>query len=109
MAGQRRRCIPRSSRMDCFVYLLSGSYRGTMYVGVTSNLVQRIWQHKAHYFGGFTAKYRLDRLVWFEGTPSIEAAITREKQIKEWKREWKIRLVEEMNPGWRDLYPDLLG
>ncbi|HEY8047554.1 MAG TPA: GIY-YIG nuclease family protein [Ramlibacter sp.] len=95
--------------MDCFVYILSGCYRGTLYIGVTSNLVQRVYQHQNHLIEGFTTQYTLDRLVWFEGTASIEAAIMREKQMKEWKRAWKIRLVEEMNPTWRDLYPDLLG
>ena len=95
--------------MDCFVYLMASGYRGTLYVGVTSNLVQRVYQHKNHVFGGFTATYDLDRLVWFEGTPSIEAAIRKEKQMKGWRREWKIELVEKENPNWRDLYGDLLG
>jgi len=91
-----------------FVYLMAGSYRGTLYVGVTSNLVRRVFQHKTHVFGGFTERYDIDRLVWFEGTPSIEAAIHREKQIKRWRREWKFELVEKENPNWRDLYGKLL-
>jgi putative endonuclease len=95
--------------MDCFVYLMATGYRGTLYVGVTSNLIQRAHQHREHVFSGFTAKYGVSSLVWFEGTPSIEAAIRREKQIKGWKREWKIELVETVNPKWRDLYPQLLG
>jgi putative endonuclease len=95
--------------MDCFAYIMAGSYRGTLYVGVTSNIIQRVHQHKQHVFDGFTARHAIDRLVWFEGTPSIEAAIEREKQIKNWKRAWKIELVEAVNPRWRDLYSDLLG
>jgi putative endonuclease len=95
--------------MNCFVYTLSTSVRGTLYTGVTSNLIQRAYQHKEHVLGGFTAKYGIHNLVWFEGTASIEAAIQREKQIKGWRREWKIELVEAANPKWRDLYPELLG
>lgn len=95
--------------MNCFVYIMAGSYRGTLYVGVTSELIQRIYQHKNHTFGGFTARYGLDRLVWFEETGSIEAAIHREKQIKRWGRQWKFELIEKGNPNWRDLYEDLLG
>jgi putative endonuclease len=88
---------------------MASSYRGTLYVGVTSNLIQRTFQHKQHTFDGFTTKHDVDRLVWYEGTPNIEAAIFREKQIKNWKRDWKIALVEGVNPKWRDLYSELLG
>jgi putative endonuclease len=95
--------------MNCFVYIMASAYRGTLYIGVTSNLIQRVHQHKEHTFGGFTAEYEIDRLVWFEGTPSIEEAIKREKQMKKWNRDWKIELVEKTNPKWRDLYPDILG
>ena len=95
--------------MDCFVYLLANRRRGTLYVGVTSNLIQRIHQHQAELADGFTRQYGVKTLVWFEGTPSIEAAITREKQIKNWKREWKIALIEKDNPEWLDLYPGVLG
>ena len=95
--------------MNCFVYMMAGSYRGTLYIGVTSELIQRVYKHKHHLFEGFTKDYGLDRLVWYDATSCIEAAIVREKQMKEWKRAWKVRLVEEANPNWRDLYPDLLG
>ncbi|HUR90220.1 MAG TPA: GIY-YIG nuclease family protein [Ramlibacter sp.] len=95
--------------MNCFVYIMATGWRGTLYVGVTSNLIQRAYQHKEHVFSGFTSKYEVHRLVWFEGTPSIEAAIRREKQIKGWRREWKIELVETMNPKWTDLYEQILG
>jgi putative endonuclease len=94
--------------MLCHVYLLASRPRGTLYVGVTSNLVQRVWQHKEGLADGFTRKYEVKTLVWFEATESIEAAIAREKQIKNWKREWKVALIEKENPGWRDLYPDIL-
>jgi len=95
--------------MDCFVYLLASGRYGTLYVGVTSHLIQRIHQHKEGVFEGFTHRYGVTNLVWFEATPSIEAAIRREKQIKNWKREWKVALIEQGNPGWVDLYPALLG
>jgi len=95
--------------MNCFVYMMAGSYRGTLYIGVTSELIRRVSEHRNHLIEGFTARFNVDRLVWYDGTTSIEAAITREKQMKEWKRAWKIRLIEETNPNWRDLYPDLLG
>jgi putative endonuclease len=92
-----------------FVYLLASGVRGTLYVGVTSNLLQRVWQHKNKELPGFTARYGVDRLVWYEMHASAEAAITREKQIKEWKRNWKINLIERDNLNWLDLYPALTG
>jgi putative endonuclease len=95
--------------MNCFVYIMASAYRGTLYIGVTSNLVQRVFQHKEHTFGGFTQQYSLDRLVWFAATADIEEAIKCEKQMKHWRREWKIAMVEKSNPKWRDLYPDILG
>jgi len=83
--------------------MLASSRHGTLYVGVTSDLMKRIHQHRTHSFAGFTAKYKVDRLVWFESYVSVEAAIVREKRIKEWQREWKINLLEATNPGWSDL------
>ncbi|MBI2727574.1 MAG: GIY-YIG nuclease family protein [Polaromonas sp.] len=94
--------------MDYFVYLLASGKNGTLYVGVTSNLVRRVYEHKNGLTEGFTSRYAVQSLVWFESTSSIEAAIDREKQIKNWKREWKIALIEENNPGWDDLYESLL-
>ena len=92
---------------DCsYVYIICNKPYGTLYVGVTSDLAKRIWQHKEHFVEGFATKYRLEKLVWYECHDSIEAAITREKQIKEWRRAWKINLIQEMNPEWRDLYED---
>ena len=78
-----------------------------MYVGVTSNLTQRIWQHKNDLLPGFTRQYGVHRLVWYESHETMETAITREKAIKEWKRAWKIELIEKSNSEWRDLYNDL--
>ena len=96
------------SRRPC-VYILASQRNGTLYVGVTSNLAQRVWQHKQDEAEGFTHRYRVHTLLWYEPQPSMEVAITREKQIKEWKRAWKLRLIEESNPRWRDLYDDLNG
>jgi putative endonuclease len=80
-----------------------------LYVGVTRDLVKRVYEHKNHFVAGFTATYSVDRLVWFESTTDIEVAIRREKQIKNWKRAWKLAAIEKMNPEWRDLYDDVLG
>ena len=93
--------------MMFFVYILASQPHGTLYVGVTSHLVQRLWEHKCKAVPGFTAKYGVDRLVWFEPHQDWESAIRREKQIKEWKRAWKIQLIEADNPQWIDLYYDL--
>ena len=90
-----------------YVYLLASKPYGTLYVGVTSNLVRRVFEHKSKAVPGFTARYCVDTLVWFEAHDSVEAAIRREKQIKEWKREWKFNLIERANPYWTDLYPGL--
>jgi putative endonuclease len=90
-----------------FVYLLASRPHGTLYVGVTSNLAQRVWQHKSKAVPGFTSRYSVDRLVWFECHTLWDAAIRREKQIKEWRRSWKIQLIESDNPHWIDLYYSL--
>jgi putative endonuclease len=90
-----------------YVYLLASKPYGTLYVGVTSEIVKRVWEHKAKAVPGFTARYDVDTLVWFEAHDSAESAIEREKQIKEWKRDWKISLIESDNPRWIDLFPDI--
>ena len=90
-----------------YVYILASQRNGTLYVGLTNDLVRRVWEHKTHAVGGFTAKYRVHRLVHFEQCDDPEAAILREKQIKNWHREWKLRLIEESNPEWNDLYDEL--
>jgi putative endonuclease len=91
------------------VYILASGRHGTLYIGVTSNLIQRIWQHKHHQVDGFTAKYKVTDLVYFEIVDSIAVAIAREKQLKNWKRRWKINLIEQTNAQWLDLYPKLLA
>jgi putative endonuclease len=90
-----------------YVYLLASKPYGTLYIGVTSDLVKRIWEHKSRAVPGFAARYRVDNLLWFETHDSAEAAIKREKQIKEWRRGWKISLIESDNPHWIDLFPGL--
>lgn len=90
-----------------FVYSLASSRNGTLYIGVTSNLAQRIYQHKEHLVDGFTKRYDVINLVWYEQHDTIESAILREKQMKKWKRLWKLRVIEEMNPNWSDLHEDL--
>jgi len=91
------------------VYILASRKNGTLYVGVSSNPVGRIWQHKNDWFEGFTKQYGVKRLVWYEAHENAEAAIQREKRLKEWQRAWKIRLIEERNPDWRDLYGEVTG
>jgi len=91
------------------VYLLASDRNGTLYIGVTSNLVGRVWQHREHAVDGFSARYGVTRLVWFELHGSMESAIQREKQMKKWNREWKLRVLDAANPSWRDLWPDIIG
>ena len=90
------------------VYILASGRNRTLYVGVTSDLVKRTWQHKSDFAEGFTKRYRVHTLVWYELHESMESAIQREKAIKEWKRQWKMELVEKRNSEWEDLYPELL-
>jgi putative endonuclease len=92
---------------DPAVYIMASGFHGTIYTGVTSNLLQRIHQHRAGTLGGFTAAYRCKRLVWFEPHATMESAILREKQLKNWRRDWKVALIEEANPLWRDLAEEL--
>jgi len=95
-------------KLPC-VYILASKTYGTLYIGVTSDLCGRVSLHKQKYFKGFTAKYAVDRLVHFETHDSVEAAIKREKQMKDWKRAWKIQLIEEANPHWLDLFAETCG
>lgn len=94
-------------RQPC-VYILASGRNGTLYTGVTSDLIKRVYQHKQHVIAGFTSRYQVDSLAWFECHASMESAIGREKAIKKWRRAWKVRLIEESNPQWRDLYPELV-
>ncbi len=90
------------------VYILAGGVKGTLYSGVTSNLLQRTWKHKNKTYEGFTKKYDVNILVWYELHESSESAITREKRIKKYKREQKIKLITENNPDWNDLYETII-
>lgn len=89
------------------VYILTNRPFGTLYIGVTSDLPARIWQHRNHVVRGFTHTYGLDRLVWFEMHETMDSAITREKQLKKWKRSWKVLMIVKRNPGWRDLWDEI--
>lgn len=90
-------------------YILASGRNGTLYAGVTSDLVGRTWQHKEHAVDGFTKKHDVAILVWYELHGTMESAILREKRIKAWKREWKLRMIEEMNPYWNGLWPEIVG
>jgi len=91
------------------VYLLASKPGGVIYLGVTSEIVKRVWQHKSDFVDGFSKKYKVHDLVWFEMHQGMEPAILREKRIKKWRRTWKVALIEECNPEWRDLYGDIIG
>jgi len=94
-------------RQPC-VYMLSSGHNGTLYIGVTSDLLKRVWQHKHGVVDGFSKQYDVHDLVWYELHETMESAILREKALKSWRRQWKLRLIEGENPEWRDLYPALL-
>ena len=94
-------------RQPC-VYVLASKRNGTLYTGVTSNLLKRVWEHKNNVAEGFTQKHGIHSLVWYEVHDTMDTAIQREKAIKNWNRAWKIRAIEETNTQWQDLYPGLL-
>lgn len=91
-----------------YVYILASDKNGTLYTGVTNDIVRRVYEHKEKQAEGFTKKYEVDKLVYVEETNDISVALTREKNIKKWKREWKIQLIEEHNPDWEDLYNNII-
>jgi len=91
-----------------YVYILASKRNGTLYTGVTSDLAKRVYEHKNNLVDGFTKKYNVHSLVYYEVHEDIEEAILREKQIKKWNRKWKLRIIEEMNPEWRDLYQEIV-
>lgn len=91
------------------VYLLASGRNGTVYLGVTSNLVRRVWQHRTSAVDGFSARYDVHLLVWFEVHDTMASAIAREKRIKKWRRAWKAALIESANPYWRDLWSEIIG
>ena len=90
-----------------WVYILASRKHGTIYISVTNDLVRRVYQHKNKFTKGFTSQYGVRRLVWFETYDDIAAAIEREKELKKWRREWKINLIERDNPDWDDLYAEI--
>jgi len=91
-----------------YIYILASKRNGTLYVGFTSNLARRIYEHKNDFIEGFTKKYGIHNLVYFEECDDRDAAIRREKQIKEWKRRWKLEMIEKVNPEWKDLYEQIM-
>jgi len=91
-----------------YVYIMANQRNGTLYIGVTNDLVRRVYEHKNNMIPGFTKTYKVHFLVHFEQTTEITEAIKREKQLKWWNRQWKLRLIEETNPEWRDLYEDIV-
>ena len=95
--------------MPFYVYLLASERNCTLYLGVTRDLVRRTYQHRTKATPGFTSQYGVQRLVWFETYDDPTTAITREKELKKWRRAWKMRLIEESNPQWRDLYDEITG
>ncbi|MBX9772815.1 MAG: GIY-YIG nuclease family protein [Xanthobacteraceae bacterium] len=94
--------------MSFYVYLVANRRNGTLYIGMTDDLARRVWMHRVGALSGFTKQYGIKMLVWYEQHETRESAFVRERQIKKWNRAWKLRLVEQMNPLWRDLYDDIL-
>ena len=90
------------------VYILASKRNGTLYIGVTSDLVRRVWEHNNNVVEGFTKRYGVHHLVWYELHENMDSAIKREKQLKEWKRQWKLELIEDANPSWLDLYSSII-
>ena len=90
-----------------YVYITASMKNGTLYIGHTDDIVRRAWQHKTGTFPGFARKYKCRRLVWYDGFPTRDEAKSRERQLKNWRRAWKIELIEKQNPGWRDLIEDI--
>ncbi len=91
-----------------YVYILASKIGGTLYIGVTNDLIRRVWEHREKFVEGFTQKYGVHRLVYFEQFDDVENAIAREKRLKKWNRDWKVRLIEEKNPNWDDLFETLI-
>ncbi len=94
--------------MKYYVYILASKRNGTLYIGVTNNLIKRVYEHRNHSVQGFTKQYSVYQLVYFEQTDDVNSAITREKQLKKWRRLWKIELIEQINPEWKDLFVDFV-
>jgi putative endonuclease len=90
-----------------YVYILASKRNGTLYIGVTNDLIRRVYEHKCNAVDGFTKKYGVHQLVWYEAADTASVAITREKQLKKWNRAWKLQLIESLNPDWKDLYDEI--
>jgi len=99
---------PRKMKKNYYVYILASKRNGTLYIGITADLVKRVWEHRSKFVEGFTNKYAVDKLVYYEIFEDPENAIRREKRLKKYNRKWKIDLVEQKNPDWRDLYQELI-
>ena len=95
--------------MSYFVYIMTNKPNGVIYIGVTNDLIRRVYEHNHHLAKGFTDRYNLEKLVWFAQTDDVNSAIAREKQLKNWHRQWKLDLIEQMNPDWQDLYASIVG
>ena len=91
-----------------YVYILASKQNGNLYIGVTNSLIRRVYEHKAHHFDGFTKKYNVHNLVYYQTFDDITSAIQYETRLKKWNRKWKVRLIEQCNPEWKDLYEDLV-
>ena len=94
--------------MSYYVYIMASGRNGTLYVGMTNDLIRRVYEHKHDLADGFARRHRVHDLVYFEQTDEVVSAIAREKRLKKWNRKWKLELIEKVNPGWRDLYADIL-
>ena len=92
-----------------YIYILASRRNGTLYIGMTNDLIRRVHEHKSGYVEGFTSKYSVDKLVYFEHCENFESALQREKRLKEWKRKWKLELIEKVNPLWEDLFGELIS
>ncbi|KTD11234.1 GIY-YIG nuclease family protein [Legionella jamestowniensis] len=93
---------------ESYVYILASKYNGTLYIGLTSDLIRRVWEHKNKFVPGFTQKYNVTNLVYYEMFNDISLSAAREKRLKEWKRQWKIDLIQKNNPEWKDLYHEIV-
>ena len=100
--------MQRNLLLNSYIYILTNKPNGTLYIGVTSDLVKRIYEHKNNFVDGFSKKYNTKQLIYYEIFESIEEAIKREKQLKKWNRSWKIELIENFNKSWKDLYDDII-
>jgi len=94
--------------LEYYIYILASKFRGTLYIGITNDLIRRVYEHRNDLIDGFTKRYGVHMLVYYEQCTDVSVAIWRERRLKKWTREWKIRLIESMNPTWTDLYPGLV-